>query len=264
MKKMISILMAVMLLGVCVCAASAETVPQPEGGKKFENDWAYLGGKVQIDYEEEGYRVRVDIDKPDVKGGTIWEYSCYYHADTDSLVSVSSSRTDYAYDLNTGEAVFASSTYSGLDEEKKNTEFTINGEGKLIWKDGREDAGAGLTFTNIGRFEGVWKNEAEETEVEFTWDGIDKFEYTVYIERGKRDAETYAVYLMTGDYDPATGKLTAMGTITTFTKNASGEYEAKEDGETYDAIFSKTADGKLFYETANGIELEYDLLGHDG
>ena len=45
-------------------------------------------------------------------------------------------------------------------------------------------------------------------------------------------------------------------------KNASGEYDYQDDGETVDAIFSILENGNLLYETANGIELEYDIMGH--
>ena len=88
--------------------------------------------------------------------------------------------------------------------------------------------------------------------------------YTVYILRGNVDGERYASFLMNGTYDPATGKLTADGTCTVFKKNASGEYESSDDGESYDAIFSKMEDGRVLFETANGIELEYDMMGHQG
>ena len=67
---------------------------------------------------------------------------------------------------------------------------------------------------------------------------------------------------MNGAYDAANNKLAAEGTATQFIKNASGEYEASEDGETYDAFFSMMGDGRLLFETANGIELEYDIMGH--
>ena len=67
---------------------------------------------------------------------------------------------------------------------------------------------------------------------------------------------------MNGTYDPQTGKLAATGTGTLFTKNAEGEYDSEEDGETYDAVFSMTKDGKVLFETDNGIELEYDIMGH--
>jgi hypothetical protein len=44
-----------------------------------------------------------------------------------------------------------------------------------------------------------------------------------------------------------------------FKKNAEGEYVTEEDGETYDAIFSKTENGRVLFETDNGIELAYDM-----
>ena len=242
--------------------ASAETAVQPEAGKKFENDWAVAGGLAQIYYEEEGYRVIMEIDREGA--GSLWEYACYYHEDTDNLVSVSSSRTDYTFDPETGEKVYGDIVYEGFDDENQTTEFSIDADGCLVWEDGHEDAGAGLKFANIGRFDGVWRNEAEEVEAEFMWNGYseDEMFYTVYITRGKTDGDQYTIFLMNGTYDPATGKLSAYGTCTLITRNASGEYEYSEDGESYDAFFSRTEDGRLLFETANGIELEYDIMGH--
>ncbi len=243
-------------------ASEDDAVPQPEGGKKFESDWAIAGGQAEIYYEEEGYRVSLSIQNEDGTG-SLWEYACYYVEETDSLLSFSSSRNDFTINPDTGDTVYAGSAYEGIDEEDKETVFTIDEDGCLIWKDGHDDAGAGLKFVNIGRFEGVWRNEAEEVEAEFMWNGIDAdtFFYTVYIQRGNEGAENYARYLMNGDYDPATGKLSASGTCTLFTKNASGEYDTQDDGETVDAFFSKLENGNLLYETANGIELEYDIMG---
>ena len=265
MKKLIGILMAIMMLAVFACAAYADEVPQSEAGMKFENDWAIAGGLVQIDYEEEGYRVTLEMDGEDGKG-SLWEYACYYHEDTDSLVSVSSSRTDYTINPDTGDKDYGDYVYEGIDEEDQGTEFTIDADGFLIWKDGHDDAGAGLKFANIGRFDGVWKNEAEEVEAEFLWNGDteDDMFYTVYITRGKTDGELYTVFLMNGEYDPASGRLSAEGTCTVYRKNAEGEYDPEEDEEMYDAFFSMTEDGRLLYETANGIELEYDIMGHQG
>ena len=264
MKKLISILLAVMMLGAFACAASADEVPQPEAGMKFESDWAIPGGLAQIVYEEEGYRVMLEITKEDGTGAT-WEYSCYYVEDKDCLSSVSSSRTNFTVDPDTGDKVPGETEYEGLDEEK-GTEFTIDGDGCLIWKDGHDDAGAGLKFANIGQFEGLWKNEEAEVEVQFMWNGSNEDEmfYTVYILRGKTDGDLYASFVMNGSYDPATGKLSADGTCTVFKKNADGGYDSEDDGESYDAFFSKTEDGKVLFETENGIELEYDMMGVQG
>lgn len=243
--------------------SESDAVPQPEGGKKFESDWAIPGGLAEIYYEEEGYRVTLTIVHKDGTG-SIWEYACYYMEDTDSLLSVSSSQADFTVDPNTGSAAFKGSAYEGIDEEGKATAFTIDADGCLIWKDGHGDAGAGLKFANIGRFDGVWRNKAEEVEAEFLWNGLteDEMFYTVYITRGKTDGELYTNFLMNGTFDPSTGKLTAEGACTVFTKNASGAYDSSEDGENYDAVFSMMEDGRLLYETANGIELEYDIMGH--
>ena len=264
MKKLIGILMAIMMLAAFACAASADEVPQPEAGKKFESDWAVPGGIAQIVYEEEGYRVTLEKDEADGTG-SLWQYSCYYHEDTNTLLSVSSSRTAYTIRPETGDKVYGDAVYEGLDEENQETEFAIGADGYLTWKDGHDDAGAGLKFTNIGRFEGVWKNEAEEVNVEFLWNGASEEEmfYTVYITRGKTDGDLYTNFLMNGLYDAADGKLTADGTCTVFKKNAEGEYDSEEDGESYDAIFSMTEDGKVLYETANGIELEYVAEGDE-
>lgn len=258
MKKLIGILAALLILVLCACAAVADEVPQPEGGKKFESDWVVPGGQVEIYYEEEGYKMMIQLP------GSEWEYSCYYQEATDSLVSISSSRVNYTIDPDTLDRVYGAPVYEGLDEEGQGAEFTINEKGCLVWNDRRENAGAGLEFVNNGRFEGLWKNEAEEVEVEFGWNGLydeDRMSYTVSIQRGKEGADQYAVYLMEGTYDPATGKLSAYGTCTTFIKNADGGYDTQDDGEGVDAFFSMTESGKLLYETANGIELEYDILG---
>ena len=77
------------------------------------------------------------------------------------------------------------------------------------------------------------------------WNGTDEDSlfYTVYIWRGNDRAEQYALYLMNGFFDPSAGKLTADGTCTLFTRNASGEYDSRDDGESVEAIFSVLENG---------------------
>lgn len=264
-RKMVSLLLVAAMLCAFGCAAYADEVAQPDAGRKFESWWAVPGGLVQINYEEEGYRVSVRIDPADGRDGSVWEYACYYNEETDSLLSATSSRTDFSCDPDTGEEIYKESAYDGFDEEATATTFSIDGNGCLVWKDGHEDAGANLAFVNIGPFSGTWRNEAEEVEAEFMWNGLseDSFFYTVYIQRGASDAERYALFLMNGTFDPATGKLTASGTCTLFTRNADGGYDTSDDGESYEAVFSVTENG-IRFDTDNGIELTYDLLGSNG
>ena len=250
MKKTMSIILAVMMAMVMLLTAAVaeDVIPQPEGGKKFESNWGMMDGVVQITYEEEGYRVHVDLYNEADKTGTVWEYSCYYVEADDALESISSSKRGYSVDEN-GEDVFGDEEYEGFDEEGQTSAFTIDGNGMLCWKDGRENAGADLAFSNIGNFEGVWANEAEEVEVEIFWEGRrneNTFYYAAYIFRGAGD--TLVQFTMQGLYNPETGKLEV------------AEAYNPDGSETYDAFFSMTEDGKLLYETANGIELEYKGL----
>ena len=262
MKKLISMLLAVMLTAAMVfTAAAAEEengVPQPEGGKKFESDWAIMGALVQINYEEEGYRVHIESSVPDEQRGVVWEYACLYDEEKDALEAVSAAKYGYTLDPETFEQKDGPYEYEGFVQEGKDVFFTIDGNGKLLWRDGYENQGADLEFLNIGAFEGRWANEAEEVAVDISWNGLldeERFYYTVYIQRG--GVQAYTLFLMNGVYNPETGRLECSGTATSFTLKGDEYVPAEDDGETYDAFFSSTGDGKLLFETANGIELEY-------
>ena len=86
MKKMISILLAVLMVAAIACTASADPVPQPEGGQKFESVWVIGGGLGAITYEEEGYKILVrEVEGENVKET---EYSAFYHEDDNTVVSL--------------------------------------------------------------------------------------------------------------------------------------------------------------------------------
>ncbi len=90
MKKIASLILVLALALSLVCAARADEVPQPEGGKKFETGWAIFNTTIRIVYEEEGYRVFIRNTDPSEQKVTEWEYSCYYVEAEDVLKSVSS------------------------------------------------------------------------------------------------------------------------------------------------------------------------------
>ena len=263
MKKRITLVLALLLaLSLIALPALADETPQPEGGSKFETNWGKMCGLIEIYYEEEGYRVSVDLYNEVDQTGTLWEYSCYYNEEKDVLESISSRKIGYTVNLNTLDKTFGEPEYEGIDEENQTSEFSIAQNGALTWKDGHENWGQDLEFRNIGRFDGVWKNEEAQVYTEFWWQGLydeNTYCYSVYIHRGGDDQ--YADFHMEGLYDPDTNKLTATGTVTTTVRNEAGEEETQEDEEIYDAVFSPLGDGKILFETENGIELEYDLLG---
>ncbi len=264
MKKLVILVMTLALaLALSGGAAFADEIPQPEGGRKFESNWALENALATIDYEEEGYRVFIKIQTPEESEETWWEYNCYYVADQDALHSITSAKTVFSIQADDSiSPAFDTPAYDGFDEEGMSAVFTINEKGCLVWNDPHENAGKGLEFVNIGRFAGYWKNEAEEVDVEILWNGYEEeLFYNVWITRGAMDADTYASFLMVGNYVPETGRLECSGTCTVFTKNAEGEYDSSEDGETYDAFFSMQEDGRLLFETDNGIELTYCMDG---
>ena len=213
MKKMISILLAVMMLfAVAVAAAESEEIPQPENGKKFDTSWAIPGGRADIYYEEEGYRIHLAIDKDMTE--TVWEYSCYYNEEKDALLSVSSSKNSFATDPATGEEVRGEYAYQGLDEPDQVTMFLIDGTGSLTWEDGRGQDGADLVFTDIGAFKGFWRSEDGETFADISWNDSeigDEYGYNVFLHDEGDDS--YAEYSTHGLFDPETGKLTVTGSV---------------------------------------------------
>ena len=269
MKKIVSIILA-LALGLTMCAfAFADEIPQPEGGKKFETNWAIFGMTVHIDYEEEGYRVYIRSTEPaDPAGftGTEWEYSCYYNQEKDALISVSSSRNAYTMD-SFGNIERGEFDYQDTDEEGQTTVFAINGNGCLIWQDGRGQDGADLEFTDIGNFTGFWRSEDGRTSAEITWSDSeigDEYGYNVYLH--DEGDESYADYSAHGLYDPATGKLTVTAdSVMIFRLNAEGGYDMEEvpAEEPIELVFSDLGNGRILLEKENGIELIYDFLGSD-
>ncbi len=263
MRKTMCILLAAMtalcLLGA---AAQADEIPQPEGGKKYESSWGMMCGLVEITYEEEGYRASVDLYNMDDHTGILWEYSCYYSEEKDILESISSRKIGYTLNPDTLDRTYGEYEYEGVDSIEETSEFSLSPDGVLSWKDGHEGIGQDLEFRNIGRFDGVWRNDAEEVYAEFHWEGLydeNTYCYSVFIGRGADDH--YFSFHMIGEYNPENGKLECYDTDITAIRDTEDFLIARDAGQPFDAFFSPLENGNLLYETANGIELEYDLLG---
>ena len=269
MKKILAVILSLaLLLTACAAMAEEESFPQPEGGKKFETNWAIFGMTVEIMYEEAGYRVYIKSSDPYEHKGIEWEYSCSYVEDKDALVSVSSSKNSYIEDPASGDVTRGEYEYQGDDDEKTATVFTISPEGRLLWADGRGEDGMDLEFTDIGTFQGTWRSEDKKISADITWSDSEKdddYGYSVFLHDEGEDS--YAEYSTHGLYDPETKKLVVTGSVMIYRKNAEGGYDMEEIPENPDdpleLIFSSLGDGKILLERDNGYELINDPLGSD-
>jgi len=256
MKKFASILTALIMILCLAGSALADEVPQTEGGKKFEGSWAKMNGLVEIVYEEEGYRVSVDLFNQESNTGTLWQYACHYNEASDALVSISSSKNAYVMNVDTLDKTDLEPEYMGLDDENALSVFTLTPDGALEWKDGHENQGQDLQFTPIGSFEGLWRNEAEDIYAEFHWQGLldeNQFCYNIFIAQGEKESH------LAGMYNPETRKLECYDTAVI---PAEEFLTAQDEGKPYHAVFTDLGGGQAQYETENGVfALEYDLLG---
>ena len=229
MKKLISVILAIVFTALLCCAAPADEYPEPEGGKKFNTNWAIFGVTVRIDYEEEGYRICIKSTDPFEHNGVEWEYSCVYNEEQDALLSVSSFKYSFTQDPEASGLQYGPYEYEGLDDEGKTTVFTVRENGSLAWNDGHGTDGADLEFTDIGDFEGAWCSEDGNTWAEIEWDDSeegDRYGYHVFLHDGGE--ESFAEYNTHGLYDPKTCKLETAGSVIIYTQNAEGELDARE------------------------------------
>ena len=265
MKKIISLVLA-LVLAAAVCCAAADEYPEPEGGKKFNTNWAIFGMTVEIVYEEEGYRVYIRSTDPDEMKGTEWEYSCFYNEEKDALLSISASKNDYTEDPTTGNIERGDYYYQGMDDEGQTTVFTIDEEGFLNWADGRREDGMDLAFSDIGDFKGFWKSEDGKIFADILWSDSemdDEYGYDVFLH--DEGDESYAEYHLHGLYNQENKKLELTGSVDIYRLNAEGTYDLEiieaDPENPLEIIFSNLGDGRILLERDNGYELVYDELG---
>ena len=196
MRKWIALLAALGLVFLCaVTMAEEESMANPEAVRLFSSEWADGLASVRI-YAQEDYW-RVWISSADCTQE--WDYCCRYDearkalvtADTDNL------KTEIRIDEE-GSEIERKEVYND-----GRASFFLNEEGKLIWDDEKEDAGAGFAFEKIGWFQGVWISGEDldsRYELYCYWDVEEPSEgeifsgYKVEIERYEGEAYTHWVY----------------------------------------------------------------------
>ena len=248
MKKILGIILAAMMLVLPACAAFADEIPEPEGGKKFDTDWAIFGMTVSIVYEEEGYRVDIREYDPAEQKGTVWEYACKYNEEKDVLESVASLK--YGFSDKEGAESVDEFEYDDLDAENQVTVFAIDENGMLTWQDGRGQDGMDLVFSDIGRFDGTWVNQEKNLWVEISWnDSEEGYGYDVLIHSEAENAAPDIV--LKGLYNAESQKLECLDPET---------YAARFDGDAgeYSLLLgnAKGVDGPYTKGTYLWIEVE--------
>ena len=160
MKKLVSLLLILALCCLLVPAlgeAGAESAADDEEiiAKLPEPGWVLdsVYGAVWLDDRAslEVFLEDVDNYKVLISWGssaweaTEWEYSCYYHEDDNTMVSMPTGlRVELVFD-DAGEQT--SCTYVYEDGEAV---FSLDGDGCLIWQDQKENAGEGMRFVRTG------------------------------------------------------------------------------------------------------------------
>ena len=206
MKKLIALLMTLALILACGAAALAEEdmvcyTDQEPDAKKYVSTWVAEDGDWRIEmYDEDGgikpYIVhRLGDNKED-----IWEYATALNQEKTALTAV-------PYGLH-----YKQDTVSGKwDEtyyEDGDAEFTLNENGKLIWKDLKDDAGKGLEFVKIGNFYGGrWMKGDVEVQFYDWYEG----QYDIRCFKRDKDNQILEDAILKGDYDPKTDTITAEG-----------------------------------------------------
>ena len=154
MKKIIAIMLGlVMLMGVGAVALAEEEefAPMPEAAAAFEGTWVCDRASIQMVWEEEGFRTFISWANSATENSE-WEYTCDYNEKDNTVVSANGTRNEVVYNEN-GEVASWKEVYN--DGEAT---FSLDADGRLIWKDAKEDAGKDMRFEFAGKIE----NNAED------------------------------------------------------------------------------------------------------
>ena len=196
MRKWIALLAVLMMTVLCaVSLAEEESAVNPDALRLYSSEWADGFTDVKIYAEEDHWRVRI----MSADGSVEWDYCCGYNEAENTLVSLDADniKTEIRIDEE-GSEIERNDVYND-----GKAVFSLNEEGRLIWNDEKENAGAGLAFEKIGWFQGVWISGEDldsRYELYCYWDVEEPSEgeifsgYKVEIERYEGEAYTHWVY----------------------------------------------------------------------
>ena len=240
MKKLFALVL-ILCLSVAAVAAFAEDDfvdyldDHPEAAK-YVSAWVAEDGDWRIECfsEDGGIRIMIVHKLGDSKED-IWEYAADL-GENDTLVAVPLG-LHYQQDTVTGD-------WDVTYYEDGDAEFAIGEDGKLVWKDLKEDAGKDLAFLKIGSFYGgTWLKGDIEVDFFDWYDG----QYDIRLLQRGSDGAIVKDAILKGDYDAAADTVTA-----------TGEFEGEEP---FDVTFSRNEEGNVVWtENGESTVLEFNYM----
>ncbi len=240
MKKLFALFL-VLCLSIAAAAAFAEDdavdylESHPEAAP-YVSVWAAEDGAWRIESygEDDGVRVSV-IHKLGDNLEDVWEYSAAMN-ENGTLLAVP---LGLHFQRDTVENGLSKTYYEDGDAE-----FVIDENGKLVWKELKEDAGKGLAFEKIGTFFGGRWMKGDIEVIFYDWyDG----QYDIRLYRRGSDNAVLKDAILKGDYDAAAD-----------TVSATGEFEGEEP---FSVTFSHDENGNVVWtENGESTVLEYSYL----
>ena len=231
MKKLFALFLVLCLSITAVAAfAQDDTVDYLESHPEaapYVSVWVAENGAWRIESFDEDGGIRVSvIHRLGNSREDVWEYSAAMN-ENGTLLAVPLG-LHYQRDTVTNDL---HETYY----EDGDAVFTINEEGKLIWKDLKEDAGKDLAFDKIGSFfGGRWMKG--DIEVYF-YEWYDA-QYDIRLYKRGANNEILKDAILKGDYNAETNTVTAIGEFegeepftVTFSYDEKGQIRWNENGE---------------------------------
>jgi hypothetical protein len=248
-KKMMMALLTLALVLNCafVTAENAEekTYAQEHPGvMNYDGYWISEDARtlVEIGVRLEGVEMLI-YRTPGHKEFTSWEYLLTYDDSTGTLHSDNGMKS-----TNTVQEDGELGNSSVYEYDDGQADFSINEEGRLVWKDLKEDAGAGQAFIPIGNFQGDYA--CDRAHISFRWN---EGHYAVDINWAD-SAKINNTWQYVGEYDPATRTVTAKGFYQKLTYKEDGTVDAEADFEEKEvsAVFSFDKNFNLIWTSPEG------------
>ena len=240
MKKLFALLL-VFCLSIAAVAAFAEDDTtdyldnHPEAAA-YVSVWVAEDGAWRIESLDEDGGIRVSVvHRLGDNREDVWEYSASM-SENGTLQTVPLG-LHYQRDIVTAE-------WSVTYYEDGDAEFAITEDGKLVWKDLKEDAGKGLAFDKIGTFYGGHWMKGDIEVVFYDWyDG----QYDIRLYRRGNDNAVLKDAIVKGDYNAAAD-----------TVSATVEFEGEKP---FDVTFSHDENNNVVWtENGESTVLEFSIL----